>query len=267
MNIGILAMSGYGKSYTGQSIQEENIPDYDHVVVLDEGDEYTGLVEHFESVRRWIVGPREAEASVRDWKTFLEQNPEVQLPRHNLVREDWKEVCDRIVAATRRLEGTVLLVLDEAHLVAPQEGSVPDNIEWLATTGRKNGYSTIIITQRPAKLDKDILSQLQGLFAGGFNEENDREALDPEYPADLHDPTKSGVRRVPEELYPDDTDTSQPCPPVRRFTDPKGNTVGSEWIYSDLDGNRRRIDTRNTEMESTHYAPEGEKLKLPGDNT
>lgn len=268
MNIGILAMSGFGKSYTSQSIQEDNIPDYDHVVILDEGDEYQGLVEHFDDLRRWGVGPREAEASIDDWEEFLrkDKNHWVQLPRHNLLREDWAEVCNKIVGATRRLDGTVLVVLDEAHLVAPQRGNVPEHLEWLATTGRKNGFSVIIITQRPAKLDKDILSQLMALFLGGFTERTDRNALDVEYPVDLHDPTKQSVHGVPEALYPDDVDPGGPCPPVRKFTDDAGNTIGSEWIYSDSDGNLRRIDTRNIEMASTHYAPQGERLKLPGDN-
>jgi len=46
MNIGVLAKSGWGKSFTSQSIQEDNIPDYDHVIILDYKDEYGGLVEH-----------------------------------------------------------------------------------------------------------------------------------------------------------------------------------------------------------------------------
>ncbi len=270
MNLGVLAISGWGKSYTAQSIQEDNIPDYENVVILDEGDEYTGLVEHFDAMSRWGVGPREAEASIDDWEEFLttEGNEWVQLPRHDLLREDWAEVCNKVVGATRRLDGTVLVVLDEAHLVAPQTGNVPHNIEWLATTGRKNGYSTIIITQRPAKIDKDILSQLMGLYLGGFGEKSDRNALDVEYPVELHDPTRSSVPRVPDELYPDDVDRSKECPPLRKWTKGTGDderTIGSEWIYSDDDGTLSRINTKtDVEMASTHYAPEGESLRLPG---
>lgn len=268
MHLGVLAKSGWGKSWMAQSTQEENIPDYDHVVILDEGDEYTGLVEHFEELKRWGVGAAEANGSIGNWKRFLERNQWVQLPRHNLSREEWAAVCNKIVGATRRLEGTVLVVLDEAHLVAPQSGSVPEHIEWLATTGRKNGYSTIIITQRLAKLEKDILSQLMGLYLGGFGEKSDRNALDVEYPVELHDPTRASVPRVPEELYPDDVAPSEACPPVRKWTEGEGDnevTIGSEWIYSDDDGDMARINTKtDVDMQSTHYAPEGETLRLPG---
>lgn len=270
MNLGVLAKSGWGKSYTAQSIQEDNIPDYDHVVILDEGDEYTGLVEHFDAMTRWGVGPREAEATIDDWEEFLRSdgNEWVQLPRHELLRDDWAAVCNKIVGATRRLDGTVLVVLDEAHLVAPQRGNVPHHIEWLATTGRKNGFSVIIITQRPAKIDKDILSQLVGLYLGGFGDKNDRDHFDLDYPPDLHDPTASNVRGVPEELHPDDVAPGQPCPPVRKWTEGEGDderTIGSEWIYSDDDGNLSRINTQtDVAMNSTHYAPEGESLRLPG---
>jgi hypothetical protein len=268
MNLGVLAKSGWGKSYLAQSIQEENIPDYDHVVILDEGDEYTGLVEHFEELRRWGVGHREAAASVGKWQTFLETNEWVQLPRHDLKRGDWKETCNRIVGATRRLDGTVLVVIDEAQLVAPQKTQLPEHIDWLGTTGRKNGYSTIIITQRPAKLDKDVLSQMMGLYLGGFGEKSDRNQLDPEYPVGLHDPTLKSISRVPEELYPDDIDPSEPCPPLRKWSEGEGDnetTIGSEWIYSDDDGDMERINTRtDVSMASTHYAPEAENLRLPG---
>jgi len=40
--------------------------------------------------------------------------------------------------------------------------------------------------------------------------------------------------------------------------------VGSEWIYSDDDGDRRRIDSRTLSMGSDHHGPEGLDLSKPG---
>ncbi len=55
--------------------------------------------------------------------------------------------------------------------------------------------------------------------------------------------------------------------PLRRFTEEEGDdehTIGSEWIQSTDDGDITRIDTRNVEMEATHYGSEGMKLIPPG---
>ncbi|MFU1780712.1 hypothetical protein ACM16X_04960 [Haloarcula japonica] len=45
MNLLLAAQSGWGKSFKAQHVMEENIPEYDHVVVLDFKDEYRGLAK------------------------------------------------------------------------------------------------------------------------------------------------------------------------------------------------------------------------------
>jgi hypothetical protein len=55
----------------------------------------------------------------------------------------------------------LMLVIEEAHNFCPQEGRTASSkiLRTLASEGRKFGLGLCIITQRPAKVDKNILSQ------------------------------------------------------------------------------------------------------------
>ncbi len=252
-------MSGWGKSYHAQAIMEASIPEFDYVPILDFKDEYRGLVKaglasHF------IVGPRELGWSTGTWREFLEANGAVVLARHKLTPEQWQTVAARVATAARRLapdsRGS-LVVIDEAHFIAPQRGTVPDAIEGLATTGRGEGASSLWITQRLAKLEETIVSQADETLAGGFRSSNDRAKLDPEYPEALHNPEANTVPTLPEELQADGQNI-----PLRKFTD-GGSTVGSEWVYSNDSGDLERRDTRDMEMKTTHHGAEGNPIQDP----
>lgn len=55
----------------------------------------------------------------------------------------------------------MMLVLEEAHNYCPQSETVPSKkaISTIASEGRKFGLGLMIISQRPAKIDKNVLSQ------------------------------------------------------------------------------------------------------------
>lgn len=258
----LAAMSGWGKSYHAQAIMEASIPAFTYVPILDFKDEYRGLVKAG-LVSHFIVGPKELKWSSGTWRKFLEENPKVALARHRLTPEQWQQVAARVTTAARRLaqepdsDGS-LAVIDEAHFVAPQQGSVPSAIEGLATTGRGEGASSLWITQRLAKLEKTVTSQCDETLAGGFTSPPDRRALAPEYPEEVHDPEAATVSGLPSALEGDDGPV-----PLRKFKDDAGNTVGSEWIYSNNSGERERRDTRKMSMDTTHYGPEGNPIQDP----
>jgi hypothetical protein len=256
-------MSGWGKSYHLQATVEANAENYDILPVLDYKDEYRGLVKAG-LLKWWIVGPREASWSRSDWRRFLTANPKVVLARHRLDDEDWKETCGRIIGAARELAGgstPALVVVEEAHWVAPQGGSVPDATTGLATTGRGEGASSIWSTQRPATLEKTVLTQADETFVGGFMQQQDRDAIEAEYPTDVHNPQLTTVPGLPDDLHADDGPV-----PLRRFTEGSGDderTVGSEWITANDKGEMKRVSTRGLSMQSTHYGPEGHAIANP----
>jgi hypothetical protein len=264
MNLVEAAQSGHGKGLFAQSIIEQNIDDYDATAILDFKDEYKGLVKS-DLASYFIVGPDELSWSPNAWKQLLEQNGAVVFARHEDVGVDeWREVCGRIVEGARKLD-SVLVVVDEAHFVAPQSGKVPESLTGLATTGRGEGASSIWITQRLAKMEEDIVSQCQARILGAFESDADLDKVAGivEYPDDLHNPQHRVVHGVPDDLVPDDHDGAG-APALRKFFDEDGNIIGSEWIYSDNTGARRRVNTGDIEMESEHVGAQGNPINIPG---
>ena len=249
----IAAKSGWGKSWLAQWWTEDNEPNYDHLVVLDYKDEYRGLVKA--GLAEWgIAGPDELGIGAHAWRAVLEDSGGLVLARHRLRTEQWRDVCADVVRAARSLDGSVLVVIDEAHFVAPQSQGFPDVIEGLATTGRGERVSSMWITQRLARLDETILAQMMVRFLGGFSSDADLKKVGKivDYAVDIHNPQVTTVRRLPEDLHVDEG-----AVPVRLFD------LGSEWIYSTDSGDVKRVDSSALGMDSTHYGPEGEDLSSP----
>lgn len=263
LNLLLAAQSGWGKSFKAQHVIERNLPEYRHVVVLDYKDEYRGLVKAG-LVNWWIGGPREAEWSPNTWHDFLESQQKIVVARHDRMAKDtWQDLCAAVIAGARRL-GDVLIVVDEAHFVAPQRGKVPAAIEGLATTGRGEGASSAWITQRPAKAEETVIAQCQARLLGGFESDADLSKVGGiiEYPEELHNPQERGeLPSVPEALQPADRETPVS---VQKHENEQGDTVGSEWVYSDNTGERERRNTAGVaaEMESTHYGRQGKGIKV-----
>ena len=85
----------------------------------------------------------------------------------------------------RKNKGPLNLVLDEAHVFAPQ-GKVPDPqagkmlhaANNLVALGRSRGLRISLITQRPAKLHKDSLTQVETMIALRVIAPQDRAAIE-----------------------------------------------------------------------------------------
>ena len=89
-------------------------------------------------------------------------------------------------ALLRENHGPLTLVLDEAHLFAPQGGAAAGGFETtqllhatnnLVSLGRSAGLCILLITQRPAKLHKDALTQVETLVALRVTSPQDRKAV------------------------------------------------------------------------------------------
>jgi DNA helicase HerA-like ATPase len=73
----------------------------------------------------------------------------------------------------------IRLVIEEAQLFGPENGSSLSGrwCEEIAKMGRKMGIDSVWGTQRPASLDKDILSQCNRFWFGGFSVKQDFDAI------------------------------------------------------------------------------------------
>jgi uncharacterized protein len=73
-----------------------------------------------------------------------------------------------LVDAPRELWRPLLVVLDEAHVYAPQSGAVASAraVKDLATRGRKRGFCLVLATQRLSKLHKDVAAEANNKLIG-----------------------------------------------------------------------------------------------------
>lgn len=75
----------------------------------------------------------------------------------------------------------VHIIFDEADLWAPQKSSEPmlqSRMEEICRRGRVKGLIPWLISQRPAVISKDVLSQVDGLIAFKLTSSQDRDALE-----------------------------------------------------------------------------------------
>lgn len=100
-------------------------------------------------------------------------------------------------AFLRKNKGWVRLVIDEAHLFMPQQGAragggVPRMLHAgnsLVSLGRSRGLRVVLISQRPAKIHKDSLTQVHALIALQLMSPQDRKAIS-DWVSDQADPAK-----------------------------------------------------------------------------
>ncbi len=90
-----------------------------------------------------------------------------------------EDVLDHLFTVNR---DPLWLVLEEADAFAPQQPMgemtrVLGEVDRIARRGRNFGFRLISITQRPAKLNKDVLTQLSTLIALGVTSPQDRDAI------------------------------------------------------------------------------------------
>jgi hypothetical protein len=101
------------------------------------------------------------------------------------VGERTRFFADFADAMVRKNKGPLHLVIDEAHLFAPQgkvndpqSGAMLHAANNLVSLGRSRGLRIILITQRPAKLHKDSLTQVETLVALRLIAPQDRKAVE-----------------------------------------------------------------------------------------
>lgn len=113
------------------------------------------------------------------------------------VTERTQFFTDFAEAIRRKNRGPLKVVIDEAHLFMPQSGAktggaVPAMLHAgnnLVSLGRSRGLRITLISQRPAKLHKDSLTQVQTLVAMRLMAPQDRAAI-ADWVADQADPSK-----------------------------------------------------------------------------
>lgn len=119
-------------------------------------------------------------------RLVVEQHLSVVLDLELLTKAKQVQLVAEFCETLYHLNRTALtVVIDEAHRFAPQQlrdpggfgarclGAVTD----VVTLGRRKGLGAVLISQRPAKLNKDVLEQAEILIAHRLKGPNDRKAI------------------------------------------------------------------------------------------
>jgi len=171
----IQANSGAGKSYAVRKVAERTHGKIQQIIIDLEG-EFSSLREKFDYI---LVGkdgdiPINIRASELLAKRLLELNTSVIIDLYELKHHERKHFVklffDAVINAPKELWHPCFVILDEAHIFAPEKGmgesEALDSVKDLATRGRKRGFALIAATQRISKLHKDVVAELNTKLIG-----------------------------------------------------------------------------------------------------
>ena len=166
----ITGKSDSGKSNTGGVILEELLEQSMPCLIVDIEGEYYGLKEEFEVLH--IGADEECDLQVgiehaeKVAEICLDQNIPVVLDVSGYLESKTQEklideVLGQLFTKEKKAKTPFLIVVEEAHEFVPQEGSTDCSsiILKIAKRGRKRGLGIMGLTQRPASLDKDFITQ------------------------------------------------------------------------------------------------------------
>ncbi|MBN1858031.1 DUF87 domain-containing protein [Candidatus Bipolaricaulota bacterium] len=172
--IAILGIRGSGKSNTAGVIFEELLRNNYPLSIIDIDGEYFGLKEKYEIL---VVGTGEGVEIEVDpgcarevAEISMEKNVPVVVDLSGFLSEERTEFLREYLTALWTLAGKLrrpyIIGIEEAHEFIPQavRGPVKELVTRVALRGRKRGLGAIIISQRSAKVEKDVLSQAGMLF-------------------------------------------------------------------------------------------------------
>jgi hypothetical protein len=181
----VQANSGGGKSTALRWLLEATFGRVQHLVIDREGEFATLRAEY-----SYLLVGKEGElaADLRTAKKLARKLLElgasavVDLSELSLTqqREYVAAFVDALNHLPRELWKDCLVVIDEAHLFAPEKGKgesvARDPIALLQSTGRKRGYCAVLATQRLAKLDKDVAAECLNKLIGRTSSEDMKRA-------------------------------------------------------------------------------------------
>ncbi|MFB6124851.1 MAG: ATP-binding protein [Halanaeroarchaeum sp.] len=185
----IFGKSGSGKSNSASVIVEELLERGFPLLIVDIEGEYYTLKERYEVVH--IGATDKADMPLRE--TAPEQVVDICLDRNRPVIIDLSEVMDMDPAETfvdnvvtilfsreKQARKPFLLIVEEIHEFLPQQGGLDDLGETLirvAKRGRKRGLGMTGMSQRPAAVDKDFITQCDWLVWHRLTWKNDTQVV------------------------------------------------------------------------------------------
>lgn len=169
----VQANSGGGKSWAIRRIIEQAFG-HVQIIVIDPEGEFGNMRSELDFVYVGKGGdaPAEPRSAALLAKRLLELKASAIIDLYELSPQERKNFvkifCESMVNAPKELWHDCLVIIDEAHVFAPEKsdsealGPVID----LATRGRKRGYCVVLASQRISKLHKDAAAECNNKLIG-----------------------------------------------------------------------------------------------------
>lgn len=177
----IQANSGGGKSWAIRRLLEQSHGKVQHIVIDPEG-EFGTLREKYE----YIQAGKDCDVPVTNQSAALLAHRLLEFKASAIIdlyelqpqerRHFVKLFLDAIVNSPKELHHPCLIVLDEAHMFAPEKGESEalNSVIDLASRGRKRGFGVCLATQRISKLHKDAAAECNNKLIGRTGLDIDR---------------------------------------------------------------------------------------------
>lgn len=169
------ANSGGGKSRALRYLLEGTHGRVQQIILDPEG-EFASLRERFDYVLAGRDGdvPAHPKTAAMLARRLMELGVSAVVDLYDLSTHDRREFVkrflDELMRLPRALWRPLLVVIDEAHIFAPERGAgesqALESVITLCTQGRKRGYAACLATQRISKLHKDAAAELLNKFIG-----------------------------------------------------------------------------------------------------
>jgi len=181
----IFGKSGSGKSNSASVVIEELLDRGHPCLIVDTDGEYWGLKQDYELLH--VGADDECDLQVGSEhggklaELTLEQGVPIILDVSGYLQADEaaavvRETVLELFHREKRLERPFLLVVEEIHEYIPEGGGLDDTGEALirvAKRGRKRGLGILGISQRPANVKKDFITQCDWLLWHRLTWQND----------------------------------------------------------------------------------------------
>jgi CO dehydrogenase nickel-insertion accessory protein CooC1 len=185
----ITGKSGSGKSNTASVVAEKLLDNGFGLLIVDIDGEYYGLKEEYEILH--VGGDEECDIQVTEEHAgkiaslALEQNVPIILDVSSYLDEDeaetlLTEVAKQLFAKAKKQKQPFLMLVEECHEWIPEKGGMGEVGKMLikiGKRGRKHGLGIVGISQRPADVKKDYITQCDWLVWHRLTWNNDTKVV------------------------------------------------------------------------------------------
>lgn len=177
----IQSNSGGGKSWLIRRLLEQSNSKVQQIVIDLEG-EFSTLREKYDYILAGKDGdtPADPKSAALLARRLLELNVSAIVDLYELSHQDRKRFVklflNAMMNAPKSLWHPCLVIIDEAHVFAPQTGQseAMEAVIDLATRGRKRGFCAVLATQRISKMHKDAAAEMNNKLIGRTGLDIDR---------------------------------------------------------------------------------------------